>query len=349
MAQHAAFRTVRAVTIALLAASVLALVGPLKAGASTGVVPAGASPKATTTIELQNAVAKVETENKVSWWLQVTWSNLGAEPVLQVGLERLISSPSSGFEFHNWTFNVSSSSLTFNDKTGSLDSGTQANPVASVDLSFKTTSSKAATCTSGKETIYDGKLSGKASLVTGLKNGGTVSGTYTFNVSTPDIEVDDGCVPPAADECGAELLAGSGNPSGPALFAGSFAEVSSTEQFVGVSEETDLASPSGANRDDLVALLDESGKIYATYTGTEVKLASTGIVSGSGTVSAGKPEKEPPETCKYDGKTYKDTTVADEPADYAGTFSATPSIGTTMKVPSSTKTGLYIVVTSKKT
>jgi hypothetical protein len=348
MPNHVAFRSVRLIGIALLAASVLALVGPVTAGASTRGAPAGASPKSSTTTELDGA-ATVETKNGVSWSLLVNWSNLGSEPVLQVGLERLISSPSSGFEVHNWTFNVNSSSFTFNDKTGTLDSGTQANPVASVDLSFKTTSSKAATCTSGKETIYDGTLSGAASLVTGLKNGGTVSGTYTFNVGTPEIDVDDACVAPASDDCGAELLAGSGNSSGPALIAGNLSEVNGAEQIVGVDEETTLSSPSGATREDLAAMYNEGSKIYAKYTGTEVKLASTGLVSGSGTVSGGKPEKEPPETCKFGGKTYKDTTVLDETADYAGTFSATPSIGTTMKVPSSTKTGLYFVTTSKET
>jgi len=349
MPNHVAFRSVRLIGIALLAASVLALVGPATAGASTRGAPAGASPKSSTTTTELDGAATVETKNGVSWSLLVNWSNLGAEPVLQVGLERLISSPSSGFEVHNWTFNVNSSSFSFNDKTGTLDSGTQANPVASVDLSFKTTSSKAATCTSGKETIYDGTLSGTASLVTGLKNGGTVSGTYNFSADTPDVEVDDGCVPPATNDCGAELLAGSGNASGPALVAGTFSGVGSAEQVVAVSDETTLGSPSGATRDDVAAMYNESSKVYAKYTGSEVKLASTGIVNGSGTVSGGKPETEPPEACKFGGKTYEDTTVIDEPADYAGTFSATPSIGTTMKVPSSTKTALYLVTTSKET
>jgi hypothetical protein len=349
MPQHLAFRSVRLLVIALLAASVLAMAGPVAAGASTPAAPAAASPKAsTTTYELEDAAAKVETENKANFWLLVSWTNVG-EPILQVSLERQVTSPSSGFELHSWTFNSSSSMLKFNDKTGTLDSGTQANPVASVDLSFKTTSSKAATCTSGKETIYDGTLSGKASLVTGLKNGGTVSGTYTFNVATPDIEVDDGCVSPPADECGASLLAGSGNTSGPALIAGTFADVNATEQLVGISEQTALTSPAGATRTDIAAMYNESGKVYATYTGSEVKVASAGLVSGSGTVSGGKPKKETPVTCKYDGKTYTDATVIDESADYAGTFSAKPSIGTTMTVPSSTKTGLYLVTTSKET
>jgi hypothetical protein len=351
MAVLAAFRMARSIVVALIAASALALAVPATAGASTVVTRPTAKPSAAATMELENALANVETQNKVSWWLLVSWNNLGAEPVLQVALERLISSPSSGFEFHDWSFDVASSSLSFNDKTGTLDTGTQTNPVASLDLSFKTTSSKAATCSSGKETIYDGTLSGKASLVTGLKGGGTVSGTYKFNVTTPYIAVDHGCVPPAPDECGAEVVAGSQSVSGPgpALFAGTFSDVSTAEQVVGISEETKLSSPSDATRTDVAAMLNKTGKVYATYTGTEVKLASAGLVNGSGTVKGGKPDKEPPETCTYDSKSYKDTAVVDEPADYSGKFSATPSIGTAMTVPSSTKTAFYIVVTSKKT
>ena len=367
MVKDAALRSARSIVVSLIAVSVAALVAPAAAGAATRPairaaspralptparstrVSAGETPKASTaTTELEDAAADVSTENGVSWWLVVGWDNLASEPSLQVGLERLVSSPSSGFEFHDWTFDVKSSTFTFNDKKGTLDSGTEASPVASVDLAFKTTSSKAATCTSGSETIYDGTLSGTVSLVTGLKGGGTVSGTYTFDVYTPEVVVDDGCVV-SVDECTSELLADSGNTSGPAVFAGTFSLVSTTENFVGIGEETDLSSPSGATREDVVALLDKKGKVYATYTGSEVKMASTGIVSGSGTVSGGKPEKEPPETCKYDGKKYKLTEVVDDPADYSGKFSATPSIGTTLKAPASTKTGLYLVVTSKKT
>ncbi len=278
----------------------------------------------------------------------MSWNDIGGQPVLGLGLERQVTTSGSGYEFHDWNFNVTSSSFKFNDKTGTLDSGTQANPVASVDMTFKTTSSKAATCTTGKETIYEGTLSGKASLVTGLANGGTISGTYNFNVDTPQVEVDQDCVAPEGNECGASLIAGSGNTSGPALIAGSLPTASGTEQVVGIDGTTDLSSPKGATRTDILELFDVSGKVYATYTGTEVKIASTGIVSGTGVVSGGKPVKEPPEACTYDGTKYTDTTVLDEPANYSGNFSAKPSIGTTMTVPATTKTGIYLVTTSKK-
>jgi hypothetical protein len=346
---QATLRSARSIAVGLLAASAIVLIAPMAAGAS---IPSaiGATPKTTasSTLELGDSGVTVETANKVSWSLVVSWNNIGAEPVLGIGLERVITSPSSGFEFHQWNFNVKSSSFTFNDKTGTLDSATQANPVASVDLAFKTTSSKAATCTSGKETIYEGTLSGKASLVTGLTNGGTVSGTYNFNLATPQVEVDQGCVAPPGDECGASLIAGSGNASGPALIAGSLGTTGAPEQIVGVEEETDLSSPTGATRSDLVALEDQSAKVFATYAGGEVKIASTGIVSGTGAVSGGKPVKEPPESCSYAGKKYTDTSVVDDPASYSGKFSAKPSIGTTLTVPSSSKTGFYLVTTSKK-
>src|ERR1700723_1193117 len=123
---YATLRTARSIALGLLAASIVVVVAPMAAEASTpSAVGATPNTTASSTLELGDAGTTVETANKVSWSLLVSWNNIGAEPVLGVGIQRIIASPSSGFEFHQWNFNVNSSSFSFNDKTGTLNSGTQ--------------------------------------------------------------------------------------------------------------------------------------------------------------------------------------------------------------------------------
>lgn len=303
-------------------------------------------------LSLEGALASVKTSNGDSWWLTVGWFNADSSAgsaVAQVGLEHETTKTITGWEVHAWTFHVKSSTLSFNDKTGTLNLGTEASPVAKLDLTFTTTSSKAATCTSGKETDYLGKLKGTGSLVTGLKGGGTVKGTFTFNVTTPEIVVDQGCVPPAANSCGAILVAGSGgsSPSTPAVFAGTFTDGSAgAVNVVGIDAITTLVSPKGATRQDTVARVDKKGQVFATYTGSAVKLASSGgLVTGSATINGGKPTSST-FPCSYKGKNYKEAFHTDDPADYAGSFTAKPAIGNVLTVPKSSKSAFYEVVTS---
>jgi hypothetical protein len=332
---------------AALAFSALTFAG--QAVASAAVRP-GPDVATSSVLYLQNGVAKVKTSNGDSWYLLVDWIG-DAGPTtadLEVGLERLVTSP-SGVEVHSWSFAVKQTSLVFNDKTGTLDTSSQTSPVLStLDLAFKTTSSKKATCAFGSETVYTGTLSGKVNLVTGLSGGGTVSGSLAFNVTPPEILVDSGCVPPPADPCVPEIVAGSGTVTGTAteLFAASLREGTLDTNFVGLSKITKLSAPSGASRTDIAAMEDQAGKVYATYTGSSVKIASTGLLTGSGVVSGGKP-KTATETCTYKSIKYDETVHYDTPANYSGKFSAKMAIGSPLTGPTSTKTGAYDVITVK--
>jgi hypothetical protein len=338
-------RITRSVGIAALAVSVLVVVGPAVASASTRV--AEAQPRIVPAVlELGGGSANVKTSNGTSFMLVVGWSDLvsrGGTADLSVGLQRLVKTGGTGYELHLWDFSVAKSTLSFNKKTGTLKAS--ASPVASVSLSFKTTSSKKATCTSGAETIYSGTLSGTVTLATGLSGGGTVKGS-SFTAGKPEITVDSGCVPPALDLCEPSLLASSGNfgTSSPTAFAGSFSDVGPTVNVVGLELLTELKSPSGATRTDVSAMIDKAGKVYAILTSGEVKMASSGFVSGSATVSKGTPFSHA-SACKWDKKSYTLTLHVDEPASYAGSLSGHNAIGGVMKSPASTTTGLYEVTT----
>lgn len=338
-------RITRSVAIGTLAVSALVVVVPAVASASTRA--AAARPRIVPAVlELGGAAANVKTSNGTSFMLVVGWSDLvtaGGKADLSLGLQRLVKTGGTGYELHLWDFSVASSTLSFNGKTGTLKAS--ASPVASVSLKFKTASSKKATCTSGKETVYTGTLSGSVMLVTGLTGGGTVKSS-SFTAGKPQITVDSGCVPPALDPCEPSLLATSGNfaTGSPTAFAGSFSDVGPTLNVVGLEQLTKLSSPSGATRTNVSAMIDKAGTVYAKLTGGEVKMASSGFVSGSATVSGGSPFSHPT-SCKWKGKSYTVTVHFDEGADYAGVLTGHNAVGGVLKSPASTKTGLYEVST----
>jgi len=335
----------RVAAVGALVASVLALAGPATAGASSRVVPR--VPPTYAALGIANA----KTSNGVSWDLLVSYSPSATGADVDVALEKLVAG--TDFEFHSWKFAVNSSVLSFSGKSGTFNLGSEASPVVpTFDLSFKATSSKAGSCVTGKETIYTGSLSGEVTLVTGLSGGGTVKGSFTFGVIPPTITVDQGCVLPSTNTCASEVLAGSsavGATSSPSVFAESFTLPNSSFKSVGLSSQTTLSAPKGATRTDVGADIEKAGKVFATYASKAVKMASSGgIVTGSATISGGKPGSFH-FPCSYKGKTYSVTEHFDNPANYSGKFSATMAIGPDLKAPTSTKTGYYQVEKSKAT
>ncbi|MGC9961699.1 MAG: hypothetical protein ABSE47_07325 [Acidimicrobiales bacterium] len=336
-------RFARSTAIGALAVSALVIVAPVAGTASaTPVVHVRTAP----TLDL-NGLASVKTSNGVKWEFGVTWGNLasvGGSADLGMDLERTVSSPggTTGFEFHSWSFSVKGSTLSWNGKTATLNAGTQASPVATAAVTFKETSSKKVACTSGKETMYSGTMSGKATLVTGLSGGGTVS-VKTW--SKAELTVDSGCLQPLTNPCVPELIAGSGF-SGTTVIAGSLSLGGPADNIVGLSSNTTLAAPKGASRQSVAVLIDHSTKVYAKYSGGKVQLFSTGFVAGSGTLSGGAPKTIVNPNCKYKGKKYTTTTIEDFGANYKGHFSAAAAIGGKLVGPA-TSIGDYIVETVK--
>jgi len=343
----------RLTTSALLIGTVLTASLVFAAPTAAGALGRATSRETTTsTLWLTDAAAIAKTSNGDSWWLVVSWIDGESESgtaSAEVGLENVQTPNTTTFEAHSWEFDVKDSTLSFNDKTGTLDLGSEASPVATLDLTFTTTSSTAEGCTSGSETVYHCSLKGTVSLDTGLTGGGTIAGTFDFDVSTPDIVVDEGCVgPPTSNPCVASLFAESDITTSPAVFASEENLGTTDEDLFGLFNTTAVTSPTGATRTDEVANEENGSSVSVTYKDGVVKMASSGgIVSGSGTISGGTPQTQK-SSCTYRGTSYEETSHDDDNADYAGSFTSTPAIGSPLTVKKSTTDALYGVTTVKK-
>jgi hypothetical protein len=261
--------------------------------AAAPVVPASSCPEEDLcSTSFQGDAASVKTTNGVSWTLSVS----GSSDEVTVELARKASSSPVAFEIHGWTFPVTSGGLKFSAATGTgtIDPGTQTSPVASVDVTFQSTASKAVAgaCTTGSETKYTGTLTGSVSLVTGITGGGTVSSSsFTASSSHPTVTVYKDCVTPG--KC---LPSSQGFDDDPSPLANpNLAASGITGKFSGKSEdqvmiadETTLSETTGADR------IDESlvQAAPATWTASTKTLVVTtepsGLITGSVTISGGK-------------------------------------------------------------
>jgi hypothetical protein len=328
--------------VALVAACV---VGPI----TTVLVAPSASLAATpTAVTLNSGGASVKTSNGDTWSMGIGWvgSTLASgSAYMSVGIIRTVTAGGSGAEIHEWEFTVKDTTLAFNTTTrkGTLNTGTEASPVGTVDLSITGTASKKGTCISGSETIYTVTLKGESEIVTGFKLGGTVGGkTLTFT-GTSTLTEDFSCT--TAVPCSSALDWGSGSKG---TVAGGIQEVISgkTYDYLSVAKSTTLSSPKSAKRDD-VAFLEASAGSYNSKTKTVTVSASTaGIVTGSATLTGGK-RTSIPETCTSGGKTVKGTLTIDSGATFkspAGKALTGHTVLTgNLVAPSSTTTGEYII------
>jgi len=268
---------------------------------------------------LNNAAAAVKTANGQAWDMSVADTDIA--DTLTIGIIRPVTAGGTGSEEHTWYFEVPASALTFDTSTGvgTLKSGSATSPVATIDLNFQATSHKAATCTSGSETIYTGTLSGEAEVVTGLTGGGTVGGkSVKFNVkgSAPDMAVDSDCVAPV-DECLTQTSFSSATSGKKAEAAGLHGTEDGIKfDFVTVARKKTLSSPTGAYRID-DAEVDVSPPSWNAKTGVlSVTTSSAGIVTGSATLSGGTLKKTT-FPCTYAGKSYTVKVTTNTTANYS--------------------------------
>jgi hypothetical protein len=277
---------------------------PAIAPATPGGIPAVSTPAAPVapsascpaqdecSTEFQGDAASVKTTNGVTWMLSVS----GSSNQVTVELARKASASPLAFEIHGWTFPVTSGGLTFSAGTGvgTIDPGTQTSPIATVNVTFHSTASKvvAGACTSGTETKYTGTLTGSVKLVTGITGGGTVSSSsFSAASSKPAVIVDSDCVAP--NTCLAASKAFDDDPSplaNPNLLAsggtGTFAGTAGDQ--VTLADDTTLAKPAGADRID-ESLVQAAPSTWTASTKTlVVTTESSGLVTGSVTISGGK-------------------------------------------------------------
>jgi hypothetical protein len=349
-------------TTAVAEGAVPSVVPPNVAAATIpGTVPsvpcnaACATASATTpTYSLEGIAPSVKTSDGMSWSFQPSAYVPPGEglAINGISLTRTVTTGGTGYETHEWDFDDTPAifSFTVATKTATLNTGTQDNPVADLDMTFKGTSSKDATCTTGSETVYTGTMSGSFSLVTGLTGGGTISSS-DLSLPSAVLTVDTECVPPTtATSCTSEAGTSFVSNSTPGLFAdGIYGSVEGTKlSAVSVARFTDLTSPAGASRGDIDSI-DASRATFKDKV-LSVTTSSAGLVTGSATLSKGK-SKTISTPCTSGGKTYTVKTVEDQKATFtspAGSpITSTPNLGPPITAPSPSKTAAYDVTTVK--
>jgi len=292
----------------------------------------------------------VEATDGLSWILEAGSFQIGSG---KGGLNiSLVRKEKTGYEVHEWLL-TTTSALKFDSttKTGTLNTGSQASPVAAVNLTFKATSTKMASCTSGSDTLYKGTLRGKLTLVTGLAGGGTVGGTsLRFTMGTPTFAVDLGCNARPTNNCVAVSYFDSGNATGVSA-GGVYTTLGGKPlDVINLDRLTKLSAPKKAERGDIAeqlvppATYNTKTKVYSVTTTT------SGLVTGSATLSGGTVNTST-QSCKYAGKTYSMTTTSGGAVRYASppgdALTGHTVLAGTMTTRSSTKNGFYVVTTVK--
>jgi hypothetical protein len=310
-----------------------------------------AAAKTTPTYSLSGVAPSVKTSDGLSWSLQPSAYVPPGEGIAisSLGLSRTVTAGGTGYETHEWDFVDTPAIFSFSasTKTATLNTGTQENPVADLDMTFKGTSSKKATCTTGSETVYLGTMSGSYSLVTGLTGGGTISSS-DLSIPSAELTADSDCVPPTTSSCTSEAGTSFVSNSTPGLFAdGIYGSFEGTElSVVSVARFTDLTSPAMATRGDIDSI-DASPATLKNKV-LSVTTSSAGLVTGSATLSKGK-SKTFSTPCTSGGKKYTVKTMEVQDATYtspAGSpITSTPALGPVITAPSPAKTAAYDVTT----
>lgn len=289
----------------LLAGALLVLGAPVAAQVAT----VASSSAGTSSIDLSGAATGIKIAGD-SWLFSVTYETLDS-PTVEFSLLRTTS---GGSEIHLWSVPVSASDFSWSASSGvaRLDTGSQADPIGSADVTFTKTGSKSLSCTSGSETDYSGKMSGKAELVTGLSGGGTVGSTtktLTFDDETV-LKIDNGCVT-NTDYCTASLIWSSVADANGTVEADGGNLGAEKTYFAGAIRETTLSKPAGSSRDDIIEATTKAPTFNGAKTTLSITTTAAGLLTGSGTISGGS-KRSGSYPCSYDGKkvTVKTVTIS---------------------------------------
>jgi hypothetical protein len=309
-------------------------------------------PPAAVTLSLDGATVK--TANGQSWELTVTAQSSTSE--VGIALARVVTSSSD--ELHTWTFPVKAGTFKFSTSSGvgTVNTGSQTSPTATVDVTFKATSHKAVACSSGSDTIYTGTLTGEAELVTGLTAGGTVGGkslAFTATGSKPAVSVDNNCLlKSTTDECIASTVWGDDGGAAPAAdVEGISGKLTGKNQdFIDLSHDTALTSPKGADRLDQ-AIEYAAPAVFTAITKTlSVTTPASGLITGSVTLKVGKLSTATA-PCSSGTKNYIETLSYSQTSTWTSpagkAITAHASLTGNLAAPTSLKTGLYIKTTVK--
>lgn len=298
------------------------------ATALSGVVvaasPAGAAPPPT--LSLYPGSVTVHTSNGKAWKFGLSIYQGGPSgDQLSLNLTRNVGHSSEG---HYWYVPAPTSTLSFNRTTqhGTFKTPQSTAPLTTINMSFAATGHHAAHCMSGSETIYNGNLSGRATLITHLKGGGTVGGKHlTFKASNTQLYVDNNCQTriPISNRCSKSSFFDVNSPHNRSLYGFG----SSSGSFVQVSHNVSIAHPAGATRSDSASANAPAPTLNKAAKTLKVFGSSSGLVTGSGRIVAKKLDTST-STCKLNGKKHTQVQTLSENGKFTNT-SGHPIVGHT--------------------
>jgi hypothetical protein len=292
----------------LAAAAALAVSGALAAAPATA-----SAATATDTYSLSSG-QKALTAGGNTWDLSVTFTSGGTASTpgtLDIQMSR--AAGTGQLEDHIWTFDVPNSVLSASGGDATLNAGSNTSPYASVDVAFADTSKKPASCLVGSGTVYTGTLKGTVTIKTGFKSIGTLGGTSLSFAVPNTLQALDGCVPHAP--CLSEWTSPPGSVE---ALGDTIGATGSTEKTTTIVETTTKLS-STVNRVD-GAVMSTPKPTFSAGT-LSIKTSSSGIITGSATLSGGT--KEPTETLPCVTPTGKEYT--EHQTDYVNTTFKSPA------------------------
>ncbi len=233
-----------------------------------------------------------------------------------------------GTESHYWDVPVPKSTLTFNASTGhgAVRTPSSVAGLTVLNMKFTARSHHNASCSSGSETVYNGTLSGRATLMTHLKHGGTVGGQRLTFTSGTQLDVDRMCLHsiPENVRCSKSAFFDGSGAHHTGLFGFSEGGTSDLE----VSHLVKLAKPSGAQRADYAAGRgSRSSTLNKTTKTLQVPASSAALVTGSGRVVATRLSQEST-SCTLNGKHHTEVQYVGENSHFTNT-SGHPVVGHT--------------------
>jgi hypothetical protein len=274
-------------------------------------VPAAAS-AATDTYSLSSGQVAL-TAGGHTWDLSVTFQS-GATTSIPADLDVQISRAAGKgqLEDHIWGFSVPDSALSVSGGDATLNAGSSVSPLASVDVAFTDTSSKPMSCVAGSGTAYAGTLKGTVTIETGFKSTGTLGGASLSFAAPNTLDAMSGCVPPAP--CSSTWT----SPHGTVSALGDTFGGPGDEKTTTLVARTTMLSATVIRVDGAVMSTPKPKFSSGTL---HVKTSSSGIITGSATLSGGT--KEPTQTLPC--VTPKGKSYTEHETDYVDTAFKSPA------------------------
>ncbi len=332
----------------------LAMTGLALAGLAAGAIPASASPAAPRagigSFFFTTGVASVSGGGHV-WSLSLGMVGIGASlDTVTFG----ISTPHlGGIEHHTWAGQLDSGEVSLSSTAVmKINSKSQLSPIASLSVAFKPSSRKTekADCVTGKEIVYTGTVKGSIRLNTGLK-GLKLSAAHLSFGSHNTLTALGSCV---FSPCHFTNWDSAAVPSANAPFAGAIDIVVPGHLSTTTMIQTSVAIPgtNGLVRGDAWSIRTKAPVFHKSTNSLSVTSSSSGLVTGTGTFSHGKPSGSPfhtPKTCLFQGKKYaqRDTQYLNASFRASRQFEAHSILNGVVKVQRSS-TGRFDIVTLKR-